>query len=957
KDVVDLKGESLQQFQEKMKNVKFLIIEEFSMVGCRLLNIINRRCMQMKSSNEPFGALPVYMFGDLNQLPPIGDTPLYSLNVDYYKTMAYSGSLLFKSMVRTKFLSVAHRQCDGSFLNFLDNLSRGYVSPSDQFYISDRFEENMDVEEIQSFNHAVHLFQYVKETEACNKRKLLELGRPIIKIEAKNNNSYAKCSSDDLACNLQNYLEIAIGARVMLRSNLWTEGGLVNGCVGYVEDVIFCDELDSASPSFIFVKFESYYGPTLENGCVPITRIMKSWSVNNIHCTRFQFPLTLAYAITIHKCQGLTLRRMVLHFDSAEIMSGIFYVAMSRVREKSDLMIAGSAINSPLFRIKASNYSAKIKGKSWLMERNSDNDSLSSKSEEELNKKRPNKKKSTLESPRKKTGCPGLYLIVVDYESETNDKDSSLDGPSTLPSISSPEGFMQCRSHIPKQHQRATHTSEEYLLSSSYVGVDSSSQGMRDHFIIDPSLHHPSSSQQSARRNLPSEASTSSNSTSSGISASQHELSASRERQSEGVRHTDNLPSAASDPVSSTSSGYHVSEHQQSASRVMQSQGEHSRVDNLSEDSQAASSSISAVEATSSSSTHGAAAGNGGNRRHNNTSGDDQPPSSSRSEVRAASSDATSEAEEVTGNLNSPSPAPVPAHLQVQAEGSNARERFNNRNQQVTPLRKCSELIPGRRYQILEISRTNTQYGPAIRATIIDDRSPTGRTHLPIQQGGRLVLYPGLHQSSKRFLEEVLASGSKTLAGEIYNFDIPQLFLQDIFNALRLLDEICSGCDGDHSLWVLAGGFVAFLLGKTSCFSDIDIFVNCNKDQLDWESYSVFDVTFDGRLTIQIICVNFNVNFFHRRVHDITIWDMFSAYVILDFDLPICRCAMKFLSSGCYVMDLSAFDLYPKDIRVNRRKKYISRMLPHIRHVPSLQQQVLFHIIVKYCLSHENFTR
>ncbi|KAK3908333.1 ATP-dependent DNA helicase [Frankliniella fusca] len=352
-----------------MKNVKFLIIEEFSMVGCRLLNIINRRCMQMKSSNEPFGALPVYMFGDLNQLPPIGDTPLYSLNVDYYKTMAYSGSLLFKSIVRTKFLSVAHRQCDGSFLNFLDNLSRGYVSPSDQFYISDRFEENMDVEEIQSFNHAVHLFQYVKETEACNKRKLLELGRPIIKIEAINNNSYAKCSSDDLACNLQNYLEIAIGARVMLRSNLWTEGGLVNGCVGYVEDVIFCDELDSASPSFIFVKFESYYGPTLENGCVPITRIMKSWSVNNIHCTRFQFPLTLAYAITIHKCQGLTLRRMVLHFDSAEIMSGIFYVAMSRVREKSDLMIAGSAINSPLFRIKASNYSAKIKGKSWLMER------------------------------------------------------------------------------------------------------------------------------------------------------------------------------------------------------------------------------------------------------------------------------------------------------------------------------------------------------------------------------------------------------------------------------------------------------------------------------------------------------------------------------------------------------------------------------------------------------------
>lgn len=144
---------------------------------------------------------------------------------------------------------------------------------------------------------------------------------------------------------------------------------MVNGCVGYIEDIVYCDEIDSGAPVFILVKFESYYGPTLENGCVPITRIMKSWSVNNIYCTRYQFPLTLAYAVTIHKCQGLTLSRIVLHFDNAEIMTGIFYVAMSRVREKTDLMIAGSAIQSPLFSMKSKNYLSKIEGKKWLMDR------------------------------------------------------------------------------------------------------------------------------------------------------------------------------------------------------------------------------------------------------------------------------------------------------------------------------------------------------------------------------------------------------------------------------------------------------------------------------------------------------------------------------------------------------------------------------------------------------------
>ncbi|KAK3918910.1 ATP-dependent DNA helicase [Frankliniella fusca] len=369
KDVVDLKGETLHLFQEKMKNVKFLIIEEFSMVGCRLFNIINRRCMQMKSSSEPFGGLPVFMFGDLCQLPPIGDTPLYNLHVDSYKTMAYSGSLLFRSMVRTKFLSVCHRQSDVQFLNFLEILSSGYVTVPGRSYINDRFEENMDTEEIESFNDAVHLFQHVKEAEICNKKKLLQLGKCIISIAAKNNNSYARCSSDDLACNLQNLLEITIGARVMLRSNLWTEGGLVNGCVGYVVDIVYCAEIDEDSPAIIMVKFDSYYGPTLENGCVPIIRIVKSWTVNNIHCTRLQFPLTLAYAITVHKSQGLTLSRAVLHFDSAEIMPGIFYVAMSRLRKKTDLMISGSCVNSPLFNINQANYRSKIQGKNWLLQK------------------------------------------------------------------------------------------------------------------------------------------------------------------------------------------------------------------------------------------------------------------------------------------------------------------------------------------------------------------------------------------------------------------------------------------------------------------------------------------------------------------------------------------------------------------------------------------------------------
>lgn len=83
----------------------------------------------------------------------------------------------------------------------------------------------------------------------------------------------------------------------------------------------------------------------------------------------------------------------------------------------------------------------------------------------------------------------------------------------------------------------------------------------------------------------------------------------------------------------------------------------------------------------------------------------------------------------------SQTPGPSTAGEEQPPPGSNAKERFNNRNHQVTPLRKCSELIPGRKYQITLLSRTNTQYGSAIRATILDDRSPTGRSflYLPVR--------------------------------------------------------------------------------------------------------------------------------------------------------------------------------------------------------------------------------
>ena len=73
----ELSGETLRTFQLKMGDIRYLIIDEYSVIGSRLMQEINKRCMAGKGNNEPFGGLHIYFFGDLRQLPPVKDIPLY----------------------------------------------------------------------------------------------------------------------------------------------------------------------------------------------------------------------------------------------------------------------------------------------------------------------------------------------------------------------------------------------------------------------------------------------------------------------------------------------------------------------------------------------------------------------------------------------------------------------------------------------------------------------------------------------------------------------------------------------------------------------------------------------------------------------------------------------------------------------------------------------------------------
>lgn len=136
---------------------------------------------------------------------------------------------------------------------------------------------------------------------------------------------------------------LAKSARVMLTMNLWTDVGLCNGATGIVREFIYANNQQPPDlPAAVIVEFDDYRGPSLSKlhpSWVPICPIaINSSTLDGVH-ERQQLPLKLAWAMTIHKSQGLTLEKAWINIGQTEKTTGISYVEISRVKSLCSAII------------------------------------------------------------------------------------------------------------------------------------------------------------------------------------------------------------------------------------------------------------------------------------------------------------------------------------------------------------------------------------------------------------------------------------------------------------------------------------------------------------------------------------------------------------------------------------------------------------------------------------------
>ncbi|GGG42597.1 helix-turn-helix domain-containing protein [Bizionia arctica] len=317
-----------------IKSLDLLIIDEVSMVRADLLDGIDRVLKRYRKSTKVFGGVQVLMIGDLQQLSPVIRDQEWSLLKSYYKTGFFFSSHAFQACnAVTIELNMVYRQVNQTFIDILNEIRNNALTQASTDELNKRFIEDFRPNPSEGY---IYLTTHNRKADQVNIEELNNISSKAISFKAKIDGKFPEHSYPNDEISL-----LKVGAQVMfIKNDSSQEKRYFNGKIGKVIE-ISKDEVVVRCPDD---DFNIVTTPEIwENINYTVDTDTKAITENKIGSFT-QIPLRLAWAITIHKSQGLTFEKAIIDAQGA-FAHGQTYVALSRCKSLEGLVLK-SKINS-----------------------------------------------------------------------------------------------------------------------------------------------------------------------------------------------------------------------------------------------------------------------------------------------------------------------------------------------------------------------------------------------------------------------------------------------------------------------------------------------------------------------------------------------------------------------------------------------------------------------------------
>ena len=311
-----------------VRHIDTIIVDEVSMVRCDVIDAMDRTLRHVRRSSAPFGGVQMVFVGDMFQLEPVVTSEDRAILREYYGSGSYyfykAAAIERMGLPKIEFLKI-YRQSDPAFIEILEHIRTGRATTRDLIRLNSRV--RMPGEGSTKIH--IVLTTTRKEAQLINSSRLDALGGEPMVYQAEYEGAMSRQTPGaDVA---EDRLVLKVGAQVMFTRNnslgLW-----VNGTLGTVE---------SLSDDGISVKLED--GSVYAVQKVQWENIEYEFDKESRSCKKkvvgsvTQYPLRLAWAITIHKSQSLTFDRVAVDFGQSAFCNGQAYVALSRARSLEGL--------------------------------------------------------------------------------------------------------------------------------------------------------------------------------------------------------------------------------------------------------------------------------------------------------------------------------------------------------------------------------------------------------------------------------------------------------------------------------------------------------------------------------------------------------------------------------------------------------------------------------------------